>query len=255
MSSTATVRTRGAATAPARPRHQPAPAPVRRHLRPVPDTPARQAPSTRRRLRPQVALTMAIIAFFLILFGVALLQTVLVQGQLHLDGLRADLAERQTEAQLARLGVAEAGSPDNILDPGVGPGHDPARPDLHLAAGARGGHGRTHDHPPPLATPVLHRGSGARRPSRSAGAGARARPRARAPAPRGPAHAQRAPAPPGRPDRRRRRLRCRRLPGRQPPGAGPRPARRLRRGPAHPGHASCRRPGARSSTATAATSP
>ncbi len=114
MSSTATVRTRGAA-APARPRHQPAPAPVRRHLRPVPDAPTTPAKATRRRVRPQVALTMAIIAFFLILFGVALLQTVLVQGQIHLDGLRADLADRQTEAQIARQSVAELESPAHLI--------------------------------------------------------------------------------------------------------------------------------------------
>ena len=116
MSPTAsTVRSRGA-TAPARPRHQPAPAPARRHLRPVPNAPAAPARSTRRRIRPQVALTMATIGFFLILFAVALLQTVLVQGQLHLDDLRADLAERQTLAQIEREAVAEAGSPQNILD-------------------------------------------------------------------------------------------------------------------------------------------
>ncbi len=116
MSSTATVRTRGGATAPARPRHQPEAAPARRHLRPVPEAPARPAKATRRRIRPQVALTMAIIAFFLILFGVALLQTVLVQGQIHLDGLRADVADRQTEAQLLRLEVAERESPAYLID-------------------------------------------------------------------------------------------------------------------------------------------
>jgi hypothetical protein len=115
VSTTATVRTRGGAAAPARPRHQPA-APARRHLRPVPDQARRPATPTRRRVRPQVALTMATMAFFLILFGVALLQTVLVQGQLHLDGLRADLAEAQTEAQLARDRVAQMESPAAIID-------------------------------------------------------------------------------------------------------------------------------------------
>ena len=114
MSSTATARTRGGA-APPRPRHQPAPAPTRRHLRTVPEAPARPARSTRRRVRPQLALTMAIIAFFLILFGVALLQTVLVQGQIHLDGLRADVADRQTEVQIARAHVAELESPAHLI--------------------------------------------------------------------------------------------------------------------------------------------
>jgi len=58
---------------------------------------------------------MAILAFFLILFGVALLQTVLVQGQIHLDGVRADAAERSAEVQLARARVAELESPENII--------------------------------------------------------------------------------------------------------------------------------------------
>jgi cell division protein FtsL len=65
---------------------------------------------------------MAIIAFFLILFGVALLQTVLVQGQIHLDGLRADVADRQTEVQIARQQVNEAGSPGHLIDMAEGLG-------------------------------------------------------------------------------------------------------------------------------------
>ena len=114
--STSTATRRGA-TAPARPRHQPAPAPTRRHLRPVPDAPARTVkPAGRRRLRPQIALTIALGAFFLILFAVALLQTVLVQGKIHLDGLHADVAARQAEVQLLREAVSEAESPAHIRD-------------------------------------------------------------------------------------------------------------------------------------------
>ena len=114
---TATPSTRMAPTAPARPRHQPTPAPARRHLRPVPEVRARpERPTTRRRLRPQVALSMAIAAFFLILFSVALLQTVLVQGQIHLDGLRADVAETQARAQHLRAEVATGESPASIRD-------------------------------------------------------------------------------------------------------------------------------------------
>lgn len=117
--STSTASRRGVVTAPSRPRHQPAPAPVRRHLRPVPAAPARPVkPEGRRRLRPQVALTLALGAFFLILFGVALLQTVLVQGQVRLDGLRADVAERQTEVQLLRDDIARRESPENIVGAG-----------------------------------------------------------------------------------------------------------------------------------------
>jgi hypothetical protein len=65
-----------------------------------------------------VALTLALGAFFLILFGVALLQTVLVQGQVRLDGLRADVAERQTEVQLLRDDIARRESPENIVGAG-----------------------------------------------------------------------------------------------------------------------------------------
>ncbi len=107
-----------ARTAPARPKARPQTSPrretgPRRHLRPVPDQPTRTR--SRRRLRPQVALTIAVGAFFLVLFGVALLQTVLVQGQIHLDGLRADLASRQAEAQELRAEVAAASAPANII--------------------------------------------------------------------------------------------------------------------------------------------
>src|SRR5262245_54095077 len=113
MANTATApqRTR---TAPARPRH--APAPARRHLRPVPDQRTTPAARRRRRVRPQVALTIAVGVFFLLLFGVALLQTALVQGQLRLDGLRADVAARQTQAQVLRAANAEAGAPQAIRD-------------------------------------------------------------------------------------------------------------------------------------------
>jgi cell division protein FtsL len=57
----------------------------------------------------------ALFAFFLILFGVALLQTVLVQGQLHLDGLRADVAEQQTHLQTLQAEVAAGESPEEII--------------------------------------------------------------------------------------------------------------------------------------------
>ena len=114
---------RAGAAAPARPRHQPDAVPARRHLRPVPDTRTRpERPSTRRRLRPQAALALALGAFFLILFGVALLQTVLVQGQIHLDGLRADVAERQTEARTLRADVAAAESPAQLIEAARGLG-------------------------------------------------------------------------------------------------------------------------------------
>lgn len=114
---TAAARTSRGNVAPARPRHQPDPAPVRRHLRPVPDTKVEPGrPSSRRRLRPQAALMLALGAFFLILFGVALLQTVLVQGQIHLDGLRADVGERQVQTRILQEEVATLESPANIIE-------------------------------------------------------------------------------------------------------------------------------------------
>jgi hypothetical protein len=116
VSSTAAVTRSRSGAAPARPRRQPEPTPARRHLRPVPDTKVAPEPSSRRRLRPQAALMLALGAFFLILFGVALLQTVLVQGQIHLDGLRADVAQRQTETRILQQEVATMESPEHVRD-------------------------------------------------------------------------------------------------------------------------------------------
>ncbi len=97
-----------------RPRHEPEPRPVRRHLRPVPDAPVRVEREARRRLRPHAALGLALAGLFALLFAVALLQTVLVQGQLRLDGLRADITEAQTESQLLRDEVARLSDPEVI---------------------------------------------------------------------------------------------------------------------------------------------
>ena len=71
---------------------------------------------------------LALFTFFLILFGVALLQTVLVQGQLHLDGLRADVAERQTQVQLLQDAVSRAESPQAIQDAAAAQGLVPHEP-------------------------------------------------------------------------------------------------------------------------------
>jgi cell division protein FtsL len=120
MSPAATV----ASPARTRSRPQTAPrrnAPPRRHLRSVP-APASPRRATRRRLRPQAALMMAIVVFVGVLFGVALLQTVLVQGQIRLDGLRADLSERQATAQELRAEVGRLGSPQNIVAGAVAQG-------------------------------------------------------------------------------------------------------------------------------------
>lgn len=138
---TATVRTRGHA-APARPRHHPQEVSPRRHLRPVPAAPPAAPPAARRRLRPRAALALAVAGLFVVLFAVALLQTVLVQGQIHLDGLRADLTERRTEEQLLREEVARLSAPETIrqvaLDLGmVEPEATPWVPGVPLADPAR----------------------------------------------------------------------------------------------------------------------
>lgn len=102
------------ATSPAPGRSRPAPAP-RRHLRPVPERRSAPARAARRHVRPRVALTAAIGVLFAVLFGVAILQTALVQGQLRLDSVRGDLADRQTEAQVLRAEVARLSSPEHII--------------------------------------------------------------------------------------------------------------------------------------------
>ena len=118
VSSPAQARPVATAAAPVRTRTVPAPTPgehgPRRHLRPVP-APRAGAPATRRHVRPRVALTAAIGVLFAVLFGVAVLQTAIVQGQLRLDGVRADVAERQTDAQVLRAEVARQSSPENVV--------------------------------------------------------------------------------------------------------------------------------------------
>jgi cell division protein FtsL len=54
-------------------------------------------------------------ALFAALFAVAVLQTVLVQGQIHLDGLQAEVAEAEVRVQNLRAEVGELESPGRIL--------------------------------------------------------------------------------------------------------------------------------------------
>lgn len=92
---------------PARP--EPARAPRPRHLRVV-------APSerTRRRLSPATAV-LASVGLLVVLFAVAVSQTVLVQGQARLDELDAQLAVEQARYQELRLDVAQMESPERIV--------------------------------------------------------------------------------------------------------------------------------------------
>jgi hypothetical protein len=52
---------------------------------------------------------------FVVAFGIAVLQTVLVQGQMHLDDLRQQISDTQAEAQQLRLDAAELESPTNVV--------------------------------------------------------------------------------------------------------------------------------------------
>lgn len=108
------------APAPARTptRHRPQPSAPdrtpgrRRHLRAVESAP----PATRGRPKVHIILGLGVGVLFAVLFAVAVLQTVLVQGQVHLDGLQADVAEAEVRVQDLRAQVGRLESPARILD-------------------------------------------------------------------------------------------------------------------------------------------
>ncbi len=97
----------------------PAPAPARRpgptaeprpnHLRVV--APAERA---RRRLTPAMAVLLTAM-LFATLFAVAMAHTVLVEGQVKLDQLDAQLTQEQARYQQLRKKVAELESPDRVV--------------------------------------------------------------------------------------------------------------------------------------------
>jgi cell division protein FtsL len=94
--------------APAAPRPRTAERPS--HLRVV--APAERR---RRRLTPGTAVLLTA-ALFATLLAVAVAQTVLVQGQVHLDDLDAQLTTEQARYQELRKDVAELESPARIVD-------------------------------------------------------------------------------------------------------------------------------------------
>src|SRR5690606_24372221 len=105
----------GTALAPAR-RPRPGPRPVervapapRRHLRVV-----NPGDRVRRRLTPAFGVVATVI-LFVTLFLVAISHTVLVQGQVRLDALDAELAAEQARYQELRKEVAEMESPERIV--------------------------------------------------------------------------------------------------------------------------------------------
>ena len=94
-----------------------------RHLRSV-DTST--APATRGRPKVHIVIGFWVGALFAVLFAVAVLQTVLVQGQIRLDGLHADVAEAQVHVQDLRVQVAEMESPSRVLTEATERGMVPA---------------------------------------------------------------------------------------------------------------------------------
>jgi cell division protein FtsL len=108
------------ATAPARAPQRTAPSQPhpdvdrsRRHLRSVqeaPPAPVRSGPKV------HIVLGVGVAGLFAVLFAVAVLQTVLVQGQIHLDGLQAEVAEAEVEVQTLRAEVGQLESPGRVVD-------------------------------------------------------------------------------------------------------------------------------------------
>lgn len=93
----------------------------RRHRRPdlrvVPDGATRRQPA-----RVGLFAGVGLAGLFALLFAVAVLQTVLVQGQLRLDDLQSDVAEGQVRLQDLRSDVAELDSPARIVEWAEGQG-------------------------------------------------------------------------------------------------------------------------------------
>lgn len=132
------------ATAPSRtPRRQregspavPTPAgPARRHLRSVP---AVEDGRLRTRPRVHIVIGFGVGSLFTVLFAVAVLQTVLVQGQIRLDDLQTEVAEAEVQAQALRAEVAELESPTRVIEAAEAGGLVPAT-EVRSVVPARGG--------------------------------------------------------------------------------------------------------------------
>ncbi|HLT16640.1 MAG TPA: hypothetical protein VK007_08050 [Acidimicrobiales bacterium] len=111
------IATRGGAALAAAPDRRPNPRPVprgpaaapRRHLRVV-----NPAERVRRRLTPRAGVLLTGLTF-VVLLAAAVCHTLLVQGQIHLDALEADLRVEQARYQELRKEVAEMESPERIV--------------------------------------------------------------------------------------------------------------------------------------------
>lgn len=102
-------------------------------LAPAPHGPGRRAPSSRerprrpghlrvvapagqirRRVTPATGVVLTALVF-VVLFAIAIANTVLVQGQIHLDGLDDQLTSEQARYQDLRKSVAEMESPERVV--------------------------------------------------------------------------------------------------------------------------------------------
>ena len=107
-----------------------------RHLHSV-DTST--APATRGRPRVHIVIGLGVGALFTVLFAVAVLQTVLVQGQIRLDGLQAEVAEAEVQVQNLRAEVGRLESPGRVLDEAGGRGMVPATSVRSVVPDGQGG--------------------------------------------------------------------------------------------------------------------
>lgn len=80
---------------------------------PAPDL--RVVERRRRRRRPAVVATVAVVSVFSLLFALAVFQTMLVEGQQHLDRVTRELADAERAFERMRLEVARQEAPENVM--------------------------------------------------------------------------------------------------------------------------------------------
>ena len=107
-----------------------------RHLHSVD---ASTGPATRGRPKVHIVIGLGVGALFAVLFAVAVLQTVLVQGQIRLDGLQAEVAEAEVQVQNLRAEVGRLESPGRVLDEAGARGMVPAVSVRSVVPDAQGG--------------------------------------------------------------------------------------------------------------------
>ena len=100
-------------SSPARPRTAPAhrPAPARPDLYVVKPT----APPKRSANKGRLGI-ISVGLLFVVAFAIAILQTVIVQGQMQLDDLQQQISDTQAESQRLQLEAADLSSPTHIVE-------------------------------------------------------------------------------------------------------------------------------------------